>query len=172
MTAITFKGNTIHTLGALPKAGDMAPDFKATDGDLNDITLQHFLGKKVILNIFPSLDTGVCANAMRRFNDLAKQFPKMQILSISADLPFAQQRFCKQEDIKNILPLSIFRHPDFGKKYGVLLTDGPLAGLLARSVVAINEKGNVIYTELVKEITDEPNYSGLISALQKTEILT
>lgn len=169
MATITFKGTPVHTVGSLPQVNTKAPDFIVTNTDLSEIHLKNYLGKKIILNIFPSLDTSTCANTVRRFNEIATQFPNLLILCISADLPFAQQRFCAAEHLENVIPVSTFRHADFGKHYGVHIMDGPLQGLLARAVVVIDEQANVIYTELVNELSDEPNYSGMISAIQKTQ---
>src|SRR3990167_8019303 len=148
MAIITFKGNPTTTVGSLPKVGAAAPDFQATDNELNDLALNTYFGRKIILTIFPSLDTGTCAKSMRRCNELAQQFPDVLILGISQDLPFAQHSFCLQEGLKNVLPLSTFRHPEFGQSYGVLITDGPLMGLLARAIVVINEQAKIMYTEM------------------------
>ena len=167
MATITFKGSPFETYSHLPEIGTQAPDFIVTKTDLSEIRLKNYGGKKIILNIFPSLDTSTCASAMRRFNEIATQFSNLLILCISADLPFAQQRFCSAEHLANVLPASIFRHPNFGQDYGAFIIEGPLTGLLSRAVIIIDERGKVIYTEQVKEITDEPNYSGMIAALQK-----
>jgi thiol peroxidase len=167
MATITLRGSPTETIGELPAVGTEAPDFTVTRMDLSEIRLKNYLGKKIILNIFPSLDTTTCASAMRRFNEIATQFPGILILCVSADLPFAQQRFCSVEHLDNVLPVSVFRHPNFGKDYGVMIKDGPLSGLLSRGVVVIDENGKIIHTELVKELADEPNYLGIITALQK-----
>ncbi len=166
MSTITFKGMEVHTNGTLPVVGTMAPAFKLVQTDLMDLSLSELKGKKVILNIFPSLDTGVCAASVRRFNKEAAGLNNTVILAISKDLPFAHTRFCTVEGIQNVKPLSVFRDTDFEKKYGVLLIDGPLQGLLARAVVAIDENGKVIYTELVPEITQEPNYEAVMAHIQ------
>lgn len=167
MATITFKGIPLKTIGNLPRSGTQAPDFTVTNTDLSEIRLKNYQGKKIIiLNIFPSLDTPTCASAMKHFNEIAGQFRDLLILCISADLPFAQQRFCATKHLENVIPASVFRHPNFGNDYGVLITEGPLQGLLSRAVIVINDNGTVIYTEQVKEITDEPNYSSLISTLQ------
>lgn len=166
MATITMNGKTMETSGSLPSIGLQAPDFIVTKTDLSEIYLKNYLGKKIILNIFPSLDTSTCASAMLRFNEIASQYPNLLILCISADLPFAQKRFCSAEHLDNIHPVSIFRHPEFGKTYGVYIMDGPLAGLLARAVIFLDETGKVIYTELVKDITNEPNYNEIVKLLK------
>lgn len=169
MTDIKFQGEVIHTSGSLPPLGTKAPDFTVTKTDLSEIRLKNYLGKKIILNIFPSLDTSTCASVMLRFNEIANDFKDVLILCISEDLPFAQKRFCAAEHVNNIQPVSVFRHPTFGKDYGVLITDGPLAGLLSRAVIILDEHGQVIYTQHVKELTDEPDYQSIISLLKKQE---
>ena len=161
MTLITFRGQPLHTVGSLPKVGTKAPDFTVTKTDLGEVNLENYHGKKIVLNIFPSLDTPTCAAAMQRFNQIAEQSPNVLILCISADLPFAQKRFCSAEHLENVIPASVFRHHQFGKDYGVTIADGPLAGLLSRAVVVIDESGNVIYTQQVPEITDEPDYNDI-----------
>ena len=163
---ISLKGSLCHTIGKLPDIGTSAPDFTVTKIDLSEIKLKNYRGKKIILNIFPSLDTPTCAKAMKKFNDMASQFPQILILCISEDLPFAQKRFCAAEHLNNVNPVSTFRHPQFGKDYGVMITDGPLAGLLARSVVVLDEQGIVRYTELVEEIVHEPNYQAILDILK------
>lgn len=165
MAKITLKGNPIHTLSSLPVVGGHAPDFTATKSDLSEVSLKDFKDKKIILNIFPSLDTPTCANSVRKFNEKAAQLDNVVVLCISADLPFAQNRFCSTEGINNVIPLSIFRHPEFGKKYGVTITDGPLAGLLSRAVLIMDEKHKVIYEQQVPEIVDEPNYEAALKAV-------
>jgi len=165
MASITLKGNTIHTSGELPKVGSKAPDFKLTKSDLSDGSLSDFKGKKIILNIFPSLDTAVCATSVRKFNEKASSLNNTVVLCISADLPFAMGRFCGAEGIKNVITLSEMRDKNFGESYGIRIQDGPLSGILARAVVIIDENGNTKYTELVPEITQEPNYDNAISAL-------
>lgn len=162
---ITLKGNPIHTIGTLPAVSSEAPNFSATKMDLSDINLEQYRGKKVVLNIFPSIDTAVCGLSNVKFNEVAKEFNQVVFLCVSADLPFAQQRFCAAKELKNIIPVSIFRHPQFGFEYGVTMTDGPLAGLLSRAVVVIDEQGRVVYTEQVKEITDEPDYESAVKVL-------
>ena len=166
MARITLKGNPINTSGNLPSVGSKAPDFKLTKGDLSDTTLKDYAGKKVILNIFPSIDTGVCAASTRKFNAEAAKLNNAVVLCVSADLPFALNRFCGAEGIKNVVTASDLRNKNFGEAWGVRITDGPLAGLLARSVVVLDEKGTVKYTEQVPEIAQEPNYDAALKALQ------
>jgi thiol peroxidase len=165
MAEITLKKNPIHTCGALPPVGAPAPDFLLTKTDLADIALQDFAGKRVVLNIFPSIDTPVCAMSVRRFNAEAAGLKNTAVLCVSADLPFAHSRFCAAEGLQNVIAVSELRKRKFGEDYGVRIVDGPLAGLLARSVVIIDEKGKVIYTELVREIAQEPDYSAALKAL-------
>lgn len=170
MATIALKGNKVETSGSLPKKGDQAPDFKLVKGDLSEISLADYKGKKVVLNIFPSIDTGVCAASVRRFNKEATTLSNVQILGISADLPFALSRFCAAEGLENVETLSAyldsFRAPSFGKDYGVLMTTGPLQGLLSRAVVVLDENGKVIHSEQVPEITQEPNYDAALAALK------
>lgn len=164
MATITLKGNPIHTQGDVPKIGTRAPDFRLVDGSLGEKTLGDYKGKKKLLNIVPSLDTPTCALSTKKFNDFAKDHSNTVILIISADLPFAQDRFCGNENLKNVIPLSLMRGQNFAKEYGVLIQDGPLAGITARAVVVIDENDNVVYTELVPEIADEPNYEKALAA--------
>ena len=166
MSTITLKGNTIHTSGALPKTGSVAPDFKLTRTDLSDVSLKDFAGKRVILNIFPSLDTSVCATSVRKFNQEAAALHNTVILGVSKDLPFAHNRFCSAEGIDKVISASVLRHDGFGKDYGVQITDGPMAGLLSRAVVVLDEHGKVLYTEQVPEITQEPDYQKALSVLK------
>lgn len=166
MSTVTLQGKPLHTIGELPKIRAMAPDFTLTKNDLSETHLTDYLGKKIILNIFPSIDTPTCASSVRHFNTSAAQRPNVQVLCISADLPFAQKRFCGAENITNVITASVFRHPEFGKAYGVTLKDGPLAGLLSRAVVVINEKGDVIYHQQIPEITQEPDYDAALAALE------
>lgn len=165
MSAITFKGSKVNTIGELPQVGSKALDFILVKNDLSEVSLSDLKGKNIVLNIFPSLDTGVCAASVRKFNKEAASMVNTVILAISADLPFASARFCTTEGIDNVIPASVFRNPEFAKNYGVLMTDGPLKGLLARAVVVINPEGNVSYTELVPEIAQEPNYQAAISSI-------
>lgn len=163
----TFKGTPIRLEGHFPQAGETAPDFFLTKNDLSDFSLKDGNGEYLILNIFPSLDTGVCATTVRRFNQMAASLPRAMVLCISKDLPFAQNRFCVAEGIDHTLLLSDFRYTSrFGKDYGVLITSGPMRGLLARAVVIIDPKGKVIYSELVSEVTREPNYEAALRAVK------
>lgn len=166
MATITFQGKPVQTVGDLPKVGTQAPTFTLTKTDLSEFTLKECLGKKIILNIFPSLDTSTCAKATRQFNHMANKLPNVVVLSISADLPFAQKRFCDAEQLTHVIPVSVFRHLEFGKKYGVTITEGLFAGLLSRAVVLIDEYGKIKYTEQVRELSAEPNYQGIIDALK------
>jgi thiol peroxidase len=164
---VTLQGNPVSVSGHFPVAGEQAKPFSLVAGDLSDATLATFAGKRKILNIFPSVDTPTCATSVRKFNQLAANQPNTVVLAISKDLPFAQGRFCTTEGITNVIPLSDYRYTsDFAEKYGVLMTDGPLAGLLARSVVVIDPEGKVVYTELVPEITQEPNYEAALKAVK------
>lgn len=165
MATITLKGNPIHTNGELPKVGSTAPDFTLVDKDLNDVGLGSFKGKKKVLNIVPSLDTSVCATSTRKFNAFAKGRQDTVIMSISADLPFAQSRFCQAEGLENVRTLSMMRSNAFAKDYGVLIQDGPLAGITARAVVVLDDRDRVVYTELVPEIAQEPDYDKALAAL-------
>lgn len=166
MATITLKGNPVHTQGDMPKVGARAPDFNLVDGNLGDKTLGDYKGKKKLLNIVPSLDTPTCALSTKKFNDFAKDHTDTVILIISADLPFAQKRFCGNENLENVVPLSLMRGENFAKDYGVLIQDGPLAGITARAVVVIDENDKVAYTELVPEIVNEPDYEKALAALQ------
>lgn len=165
MAKITLKGNPIKTVGNLPKVGKKAPKFNLVKTDLSKIKLKDFNGSKLILNIFPSLDTGTCAASVRRFNKEASELENTKVLCISRDLPFAQSRFCGAEGLENVISLSDFAKGKFGKSYGVTIEDGPLANLHSRAIVIINEEGVVTYTEQVPEIVDEPNYEAALKAL-------
>lgn len=165
MASITLKGNPIHTVGALPKIGTEAPQFELTGTDLSNVTLNDFEGSKLILNIFPSIDTGVCATSVRTFNEKASALKNTKVLCISRDLPFAHSRFCGAENLENVISLSDFKNGSFGNNYQCTIKDGPLAGLLSRAIVVIDEKGKVIYTEQVPEITQEPNYKKVFEIL-------
>lgn len=158
MATTNFKGNPVKTNGELPKVGDKAPDFKLVKGDLSEVTLADFAGKKLILNIFPSIDTGVCATSVRKFNQIASE-KGITVLCVSKDLPFAASRFCGAEGLNDVITASDFRYNNFATDYGVLMEDGPLKGLCARSVVSLDENGVVTYAELVPEITIEPDYN-------------
>ncbi|MEB4590978.1 thiol peroxidase [Candidatus Thiothrix sp. Deng01] len=164
MATITLQGNPIETSGELPAVGSAAPAFTLTKTNLSDVTLADFAGKTVILNIYPSVDTGTCATSTRKFNALASNLPDVAVLCVSADLPFAHSRFCGAEGLENVVSLSTFRHPDFGTTYGVIITTGALAGLLSRAVVIIKD-GKVTYTEQVPEIAQEPNYDAALAAI-------
>jgi thiol peroxidase len=166
MAQITFKGNAIQTAGALPEIGTTAPDFKVVKEDLSTMSPSDFKGKKILLNIFPSLDTPVCAASVRKFNVEAASLPNAVVLCISKDLPFAQKRFCAAEGLDNVIAGSEYRDSDFSTAYGVLITDGPLAGLFSRAVVVINEEGKVLYTEQVPEIAQEPDYEKALAAMR------
>lgn len=166
MTKITLKGNETKTVGKLPKVGKKAPDFKLIKNDLTKASLKDFKGSKILLNITPSLDTGVCATSLRKFNEAAAGMENSVIINVSRDLPFAQARFCGAEGIEKAMTLSDFRSGKFGKKYGVTIKTGPLKGLHSRAVVVIDEKGKVTYTEQVPEITQEPNYEAALAALK------
>lgn len=166
MAKITLKGNSIHTIGDLPKVGVKAPDFRLTTAELADVTLADFKGKKKLLNIVPSLDTPVCATSTKKFNDYAKDRNDTVMLIVSADLPFAQGRFCSAENTKSVVALSMMRDRHFAKDYGVLIEDGPLAGLTARAVVVLDAADKVVYAELVPEISQEPNYEKAIASLK------
>jgi len=165
MANITLGGNPIHTSGELPAVGSQAPDFRLTAGDLKDLSLADFKGKKKVLNIVPSLDTPVCATSTRKFNADAGKLANVSVLVVSADLPFASKRFCTTEGLANVTPLSTFRS-GFAKDYGIAIVDGPLAGVTGRAVVVLDENDKVAYVELVPEIKQEPNYEAALAALK------
>ena len=165
MATVTLKGNELHTLGNLPGNSTQAPNFTLVKNDLSTVELSDYKGQKVVLNIFPSIDTGTCAQSVRQFNQEAAELSNTKVLCISKDLPFAQARFCGAEGIDKVETLSDFRDGNFGKSYQVEFTDGPLQGLLSRSVVVVNEAGEVVYTEQVAETVDEPNYKAALEAL-------
>ena len=165
MAIIKFKDNAVTTNGELPAVGSKAPDFSLVGPDLNDVSLEDFKGKKKLLNIVPSLDTPICAASSKKFNEEAKSRADTVVLVISADLPFAQTRFCSAENTDKIKTLSLMRGGNFAKDYGVLIQDGPLAGLTARAVVVIDENDKVSYTQLVPDIGDEPDYDSALAAL-------
>ena len=166
MAKITRLDEEYNTIGELPAVGSTAPDFKLTTGELTDVTLADYKGKKKLLSIVPSLDTPTCAKSTIKFNQFAKGRDDVVILTVSADLPFAQSRFCTGEKLDNVITLSMMRSKNFAKDYGVLITDGPRAGITARAVVVLDENDKVIYTELVHEMTDEPDYESALSALE------
>ena len=164
---VTFQGTPVKLGGELPKVGEKAPKFGGVKGDLSVLHLPDLIGKRVVLNIFPSLDTPVCAASVRKFNKEAAGLDNTVVLCVSKDLPFAQSRFCTTEGIENVVPVSTFRCHCFDDKYGLVISEGPLRGLLARAVVVIDESGTIIYEELVPEITQEPNYEAALNALKK-----
>lgn len=166
MATVTLGGNKVNVKGNMPKVGNQAPAFTLVKSDLSDYSLSEAKGKRVVLNIFPSLDTKVCAMSVRKFNELASQMKNTVVLAISKDLPFAHARFCTTEGIDKVIPLSAFRNCNFGEDYGVAMVDGKLAGLLARAVIVLDENGKVIYEELVPEITHEPNYDAALAVLK------
>lgn len=165
MATITLKGNSIHTAGELPAVGSQLPAFTLVKSDLSEVSPADFAGKKLVLNIFPSLDTAVCAASVRRFNKEAGERGDAVVLCISADLPFAQGRFCTTEGLENVVSLSVFRSPEFGADYGLTITDGPLKGLLSRAVIVTDASGKVLYAEQVPEIVQEPDYDKALAAL-------
>ena len=166
MAQVTLQGNPFHTSGSLPGIGEAAPDFRLVKTDLSETTLKDLAGKRVVLNVFPSLDTPTCATSVRAFNSRASQAANTVVLCVSADLPFAAGRFCTTEGLDKVVPASVFRNPGFGQAYGVTLVDGPLRGLLARSIVVFDEHGKVLHTELVPEIAQEPDYDAALKALK------
>lgn len=165
MAKVTLRGNPVTTSGELPKPGSTAPDFRLVNADLKEMTLADFAGKKKILNIYPSVDTPVCATSTRKFNEKAGALRDTAVICIAADLPFAFKRFCAAEGLSHVQTLSVFRSPDFGRNYGVRLEDGPLAGVLARAIVVLDRDNKVLHTELVGEIANEPNYEAALKAL-------
>lgn len=167
MAQVTFKGAPVQTSGSLPAVGSKAPDFKLTKTDLGDVSLKDFAGKKIILNIFPSIDTPTCAASVRKFNVEAAKIPNTVILGVSKDLPFAHKRFCAAEGIDKVVPTTELRDQSFGKAYGVAITDTFLAGLFARAIVVVDESGKVAHTELVAEVANEPNYEKALNALKQ-----
>ncbi len=166
MAEITLKGNPIHTCGELPAVGSAAPDFVLTKADLADVSLKDFEGKRIVLNIFPSIDTPVCAASVRKFNEQAQNLDNTIVLCASLDLPFAHERFCGAEGLDDVTPVSELRKRAFGEEYGVRIVDGPIAGLFSRAVVIIDEKGQIIYTAQVPEIAQEPDYEAALQALK------
>lgn len=163
---VTFQGSPVTLCGELPKVGEAAPRFGGVKGDLSVLHLPELIGKRVVLNIFPSLDTPVCAASVRRFNQAAAALDNTVVLCVSKDLPFAQSRFCTTEGLTDVVPVSVFRCHCFDDKYGLTITEGPLRGLLARAVVIVNEEGIITYEQLVSEITDEPDYEAALAALK------
>jgi thiol peroxidase len=167
MSKITLKGNAINTVGELPSVGSAAPDFHLVKTDLSEVTLADFAGKTLVLNIFPSVDTAVCAASVRRFNAALDKLNGVSVLCISADLPFAHARFCGAEGLEKVLSVSDLRDKSFGERYGVTIVDGPLSGLLSRAVVVVNGKGKVTYIQQVPEITQEPDYDAALAAVSR-----
>lgn len=165
MTTVKLKGNVVHLRGEMLKVGENIPPVTLIKTDLSEVSLTHFQGKRIVLNIFPSIDTPTCANSVRAFNREASKLKDTVVLCISRDTPFAQSRFCGAEGLENVIPLSAFRCEEFGLKYGLEIADGPLKGFLARAVIIADADGKIIYTELVKEIADEPDYAAALSKL-------
>lgn len=163
---VHFQGNPVGVAGKLPQQGEQAKTFSLVAKDLSDVALSSFAGKRKVLNIFPSIDTGVCATSVRKFNQLASGLDNTVVLCISADLPFAQSRFCGAEGLSNVVTLSTLRGAEFKQAYGVEITEGPLSGLTARAVVVLDGQDNVLYSELVNEITTEPDYDAALAALK------
>lgn len=166
METVYFNGTPCHTYGDIPAVGTQAPAFALAGKDLNDVRLSDYDGKRVVLNVFPSLDTPVCAASVRRFNQEAAGLDNTAVVCVSMDLPFAMGRFCSAEGIDNVVVASAFRSPMFAQEYGLQIVDGPLAGLLARAVLVLDENHKVIFSDLVEEITHEPDYKGAISVLK------
>jgi len=166
MAQVTLRGTPFQTNGELPAVGAKAPDFKLVNGDLKDVSLADYRGKKKVLNIVPSLDTPTCATSTRKFNKEASSLANTVVLIVSADLPFAAKRFCTTEGLQNVVPLSLMRSKNFAKDYGVLLQDGPLEGITARAVVVVDENDKVVYRQLVTEIGNEPDYEGALKAVR------
>lgn len=165
MAKISSRGEIVETSGELPAVGAIAPSFALRKADLSLITLADYEGSRLVLNIFPSIDTPTCAKSVRQFNQSAAAMPNTKVLCVSADLPFALGRFCGAEGIENVETASVYRSPEFGRDYGIYMAEGRLAGLLARAIVVIDESGKVIHTELVPEIAQEPDYNAVVAAL-------
>ena len=168
---VICRGQEAHTSGPMVKVGQQAPDFQATNAEMKEVSLSSFKGKRVILNIFPSLDTPTCALSVRQFNARASELENTVVLCLSMDLPFAQSRFCSVEGLNNVVPLSLFRSQDFLQGYGIQLADGPLRGLMARAVVVIDENGKVCYTQLVSNISNEPDYDAALRCKKRSRLL-
>jgi thioredoxin-dependent peroxiredoxin len=166
MAQVTFKGNPVNTTGSLPQIGEPAPDFKIVKTDLSPLSLSEFKGKKAVLNIFPSIDTGVCATSVRKFNAEADKLNNTVVLCISRDLPFAQKRFCGAEGLNNVIMGSEYKDSSFSNAYGVRIADGPMTGLLSRAIVVVDEAGKVVYTEQVPDIAQEPDYAKALAAVK------
>ncbi|MCW6031224.1 thiol peroxidase [Pantoea sp. JK] len=163
---VHFQGNPVPVAGQFPQVGEQAKPFSLVAKDLADVSLANYAGKRKVLNIFPSIDTGVCAASVRKFNERSGEADNTVVLCISSDLPFAQSRFCGAENVNNVITLSSLRGAEFKENYGVAIADGPLKGLTARAVVVLDENDKVIYSELVNEITEEPNYDAALAALK------
>lgn len=171
MAQTAFKGSPVKLSGDLPQPGAVAPDFTLTGNDLSDVSLKDYAGKTVVLNIFPSIDTPICAMSVRKFNTEIGNTDNAVVICISADLPFAHARFCGSEGLDHVISASTFRSPEFGEAYGVRITDGPLAGLMARAVMIIDGKGRVAYSQLVAEISNEPDYEPALACLTNEDVL-
>lgn len=167
METVFFQGQPVHTCGNVPAVGEIAPCFHLAGPDLSQINCSDFAGKRVVLNVFPSLDTEVCARSVRRFNEEAAGLADVAVICVSMDLPFAMGRFCTVEGIKNVMAGSAFRSPLFGQNYGLMLVDGPLSGLLTRAVLILDENRRIVYRDIVSEITDEPDYEAALKVLRK-----
>ena len=165
MANITLKGNPVTTCGDLPAVGSSAPDFSLSASDLSLVNRSNFAGKKIVMNVFPSIDTPVCATSVKKFNEQAASLDNTVVLCISRDLPFAHKRFCGTEELENVVPLSMYRSNEFGTSYGVEMSDGPLEGLFARAIIVLDQDGKVLHNELVGEIADEPNYEAALKSL-------
>ena len=168
MARISSRGELVDTSGELPEIGSRAPDFSLRKADLSPVSLADYTGKRLVLNIFPSIDTPTCAKSVRRFNEQAAAMPNTRVLCVSADLPFALKRFCGAEGIDNLDTASVYRAPGFGLDYGVYMAEGRLGGLLARAIVLVDESGTVVYRELVPEIAQEPDYDAIMESLADT----
>lgn len=166
MATINFKGNPVHTAGQLPEVGSQAPDFRLTGTDLSDISLSGLKGKRVVLNIYPSVDTGICAMSTRRFNEEAQNLDNTAVICVSRDLPFAHARFCGAEGLSNVVSASEYKDDSFSNAYNVRMVDGPMVGLHSRAIVVLDESGKVLYTEQVPEIVQEPNYEAALASLK------
>lgn len=166
MANVTHKGNPVKTVGELPEAGTIAPDFKLVKTNLEEVSLKDFKGKKIVLNIFLSIDTSPCSISVRKFNEKVQNLPNTVVLCISMDLPFAHKRFCSAEGLTDVIPLSAFRSPEFGKNYGVTMLDGPVAGIFSRAIVVIDESGKVLYNQQVPEVTTEVDYEKALAAME------
>ncbi len=167
MSTVAFKGKPIHLEGRFPLVGHICPEFILVDKDLNDRHLKDFDGKRKVISIVPSLDTAVCSLSTKKFHEALKDHQEIVVIVVSADLPFAQSRFCSNDGVKNVVTLSMMRSKDFAKDFGVLIQDSPLAGLCTRAVIVLDKNNKILYTELVKEITQEPNYEKALEALLK-----